>query len=90
MKAGNLERGVTDMDYETATQQSKLSAAVCAEEHMLVATLKPKFGIDGNMFFFLYGNNLQEGIAGFGATPYAAVIDFNKNWLNYTLERKQK
>lgn len=48
----------------------------------LVALLKPKFTKDGNIYCFLYGDNLQEGIAGFGETPYAAALNFNHNWYN--------
>jgi hypothetical protein len=33
---------------------------------------------DGNAFFVLYGKDLQDGIAGFGATPEAAIYDFEK------------
>jgi hypothetical protein len=48
----------------------------------LVVILKPTFSRDGNMFCFLYGENLQEGIAGFGETPYKAAEDFVNNFNN--------
>lgn len=35
---------------------------------------------DGNMWCYLMGENLQEGIAGFGKTPYLAALDFNKSF----------
>ena len=35
---------------------------------------------DGNQWYFLLGEDLQSGVAGFGDTPYAAMIDFNKNY----------
>lgn len=44
--------------------------------------LKPKFGRDGNQYYFLYGDNLQEGVAGFGDTPEKAAEDFDNNWSN--------
>lgn len=34
--------------------------------------------IDGNMWCVLLGENLQDGVCGFGKTPYLAVLDFNK------------
>ena len=34
---------------------------------------------DGNQWCFLFGNNLQEGIAGFGDTIELAAIDFYCN-----------
>jgi hypothetical protein len=37
---------------------------------------------DGNMWCFLWGGNLQDGIAGFGETVSAAMHDFNKNFYN--------
>ena len=45
-----------------------------------IAILKPKFSRDGNMFCFLFGENLQEGIAGFGETAYKAAEDFVKSF----------
>lgn len=50
------------------------------------AIFKPKFGVDGNMFYFLLGGNLQDGIAGFGETPYKAMCDFNKNFFEFKLK----
>ncbi|MEQ1519700.1 MAG: hypothetical protein ABL936_00345 [Aestuariivirga sp.] len=62
------------------TEQSRLNAAIEAEEMTLVATLRPKISIDGNQWCVLYGENLQDGVAGFGDTPRLAVYDFNKAW----------
>ncbi len=41
---------------------------------------KPKLFIDGNMWCALYGDNLQDGVAGFGKSPELAYKDFDKNW----------
>lgn len=41
---------------------------------------RPAISIDGNKWFALYGANLQDGVAGFGDTPEAAMADFDKNW----------
>ncbi len=41
---------------------------------------KPALSVDGNQFCALYGENLQEGIAGFGDTANEAMRDFDKNW----------
>jgi hypothetical protein len=46
----------------------------------MIGLLKPKFSQDGNMFCFLYGGNLQDGIAGFGETPAKAAEDFFNNF----------
>lgn len=73
------------MDYETLTKQSINNAAVEAEEYNLVSLLKPKIFLDGRRWCVLYGENIQDGVAGFGLTPYKAVLDFNRAWdVSYT------
>lgn len=42
--------------------------------------LKPRLCIDGNQWCALYGENLQDGLAGFGDTPERAMLDFNQNY----------
>lgn len=42
--------------------------------------MKPSLGKDGNMWCALYGDNIQEGVCGFGETPAQAMADFDKNW----------
>ncbi len=44
------------------------------------AIYKPSLSIDGNKWCALYGDNLQDGVAGFGDSPADAMTDFNKNW----------
>jgi hypothetical protein len=68
------------MDYETLIQQSKHNAAIEAEEMNLVALLHPRVFIDGNRWCVLYGDNVMDGVAGFGESPIHAVYDFNNAW----------
>jgi hypothetical protein len=42
--------------------------------------LRPKLFPDGNQWCALYGENLQEGVAGFGDTPAEAMLDFDRNF----------
>lgn len=42
------------------------------------AVYRPTLSIDGNMYCALYGENLQEGVAGFGASPAEAMRDFDR------------
>ena len=49
---------------------------------MIIEKLKPTFSKDGNQFCFLYGDNLQEGVAGFGDTIWKAMQDFERNIFN--------
>jgi len=44
--------------------------------------LKPKLSLDGNQWCALYGENLQDGVAGFGDTPALAYADFDKAWVS--------
>jgi len=68
------------MDYETMIQQSRHNAAIEAEEMNLVALLRPRVFMDGNKWCVLYGEDLMNGVAGFGDSPILAVYAFNKAW----------
>jgi hypothetical protein len=41
---------------------------------------KPKLSKDGDQWCALFGDNLQEGVSGFGSTPAEAMYDFDRNW----------
>ena len=45
--------------------------------HVLI---RPHLTKDGNMWSALHGDNIQEGVCGFGETPALAMADFDKNW----------
>jgi hypothetical protein len=51
---------------------------------LLIGSVKPSFTKDGNMFCFLLGNNLQEGICGFGKTGWEAARNFYMHFHNET------
>ena len=68
------------MDHETLIQQSRHNAAIEAEEMNLVSLLHPKVFMDGDKWCVLYGEDLMNGVAGFGDSPILAVYDFNKAW----------
>jgi len=58
------------------------SVAEAAAENMRPSVLfKPTLSIDGNQWCALYGDNLQDGVAGFGDSPDDAMRDFDYNWL---------
>lgn len=42
--------------------------------------LRAKLFIDGNQWCALYGDNIQDGVCGFGDTPIQAKYDFDKNF----------
>ncbi len=41
---------------------------------------RPRVYIDGNRWCALYGENLQDGVAGFGDSPALALEDFDRQW----------
>ena len=41
---------------------------------------KPTLTPDGTKWCALFGENLQEGVAGFGDTPAQAMAEFDKAW----------
>ena len=42
--------------------------------------LKAKIFPDGNKWCCLYGDNLQDGVCGFGDSPELASWDFDRAW----------
>jgi hypothetical protein len=54
------------------------------------ALYRPSISIDGNMWCALYGDNLQDGIAGFGDSVALAMEDFDRNWFAKLSERPVK
>lgn len=56
---------------------------VAANEHCRPSALfKPAVSRDGDQWCALYGENLMEGVAGFGDTPNQACVNFDIAWLN--------
>lgn len=44
------------------------------------AIYRPEIKIDGNKWMALYGENIQDGVAGFGDSPSEAMAEFDKAW----------
>lgn len=72
-----------------ATEQSVLNAqynaAVCAQqaesERIRPSVLyRPALSLDGDQWCALYGADLMNGVAGFGASPAEAMADFDAAW----------
>ena len=67
----NLQYATAQVQYATAQDQACMAIA---------GMLKPRIFIDGNQWCVLWGENLQNGVVGFGKTPMEAVCDFNGSW----------
>jgi hypothetical protein len=68
--------------YEEIIYQVMLKNMEEDHEFTPVQKLGAKLSLDGDQYCWLLGENLQEGIAGFGNTPYEAMIAFNDVFYN--------
>lgn len=70
---------MTDISFDAYLARMAIveAAAFVAAPH---TRMRPAIFPDGNMWCALYGDDLQNGVAGFGKTPYEACADFDKNW----------
>ena len=76
-----------------AADQSKMAWQEAAYEQMRPSVVfKPALSRDGDMWCALFGDNLQEGVAGFGESPAKAMWAFDTAWLapsgSHIIERK--
>lgn len=69
-----LSREQHQQDY---VHEAQMNLLVERQEYQKFEMLRPKVSIDGNKWCVLYGENLQDGVAGFGDTLYLAILDFN-------------
>lgn len=68
-----------DFSHARAMAQEQIYA-VGYEMARPSAIFRPKVYPDGNQWCALYGENLQEGVAGFGDSPELACAAFDKAW----------
>ena len=66
--------------YMAIQDEMKRDKLVEDLEYNLFRLLKPKVSMDGNQWSVLLGNNMMEGVCGFGDTLYLAILDFNKSF----------
>lgn len=75
--------------HEIMYHQERMNLIVEQEEYNLFQILKPELFTDGTQWCVLYGKNVQEGVCGFGDTPYYAILAFNKAW-NTPISKRNK
>lgn len=68
-----------DFSHARAMLQEHIFAVGCEMARPSVV-FRPKVFVDGNHWCALYGENLQEGVCGFGDSPEAACAAFDKAW----------
>lgn len=72
-------RGTWDISFMMARLEQEFGM-VAYDLRRPSMLLKPRVSIDGDKWCALYGENLQDGVAGFGDSPELAFADFDKNW----------
>ena len=72
-------REAFDISHFVARLQEQM---YCVADHMQRPSVlfRPLLSADGTKWCALYGENLQEGVAGFGDTPDEAMRDFDQAW----------
>jgi len=73
------------MSNEQAILNTQWNAAAmaCAREEELLRPfylVRPVMRQDGNAWCAFYGENIQSGVCGFGASPEEAAVEFDKAW----------
>lgn len=71
--------------YEAAASESAFHMRIAAEDISIAhttphAVMRPRIYIDGDRWCALYGDNIQDGVAGFGTSPAEAMADFDERW----------
>lgn len=69
--------GMADHHMACVAQDYSLAAQ---EQQRPCVVFKPTLRRDGALWCALLGDNLQDGVAGFGESPHLAMTDFDKNW----------
>ena len=83
-----MENGILDKEYShmlanaidhrsTIEHQERMNVIIGEQELQLIKSYNLTPYKDGNQWCVLLGEDLQIGIAGFGDTPYKAILDFN-------------
>lgn len=72
-----MNRANQDTVNSSLITEARMNYWAAKQDLALVESLRPTITKDGDQWCVLYGDNLQEGIAGFGGTPYQAILNFN-------------
>lgn len=73
--------GIARQQFDTSFMQDQIKIAwqdAAREWQRPFVLLRPKLYPDGNMWCALYGDNLQDGLAGFGTSPAKAAWAFDE------------
>lgn len=77
-----VQAALRNVDISHYVQQISSTIQMVAGEYERPSTVyRPTLKPDGNEWCALYGDNLQEGVAGFGSSPALAMRDFDRAWV---------
>lgn len=85
IRGGNISEAVqavvreADIGHATFMMRESFRATLAQYERPSVL-YRPTVVPDGTKWSALYGENLMEGVCGFGDTPEEAMRDFDNNW----------
>lgn len=77
--AASLQLGGLSYIAQHVQQEVYRVSEAMTAPHVL---MRPALALDGTMWCALYGENLMDGVAGFGETPAKAMAEFDAAWLN--------
>lgn len=72
-----MRKSLARYNVENGNEPAVVAAHLMCRPHVI---FRPTVTADGDKFCALYGDDLQTGIAGFGNTPHAACLAFDKAW----------
>ncbi len=76
-----IENAIRDANFAHHAMQAAESIRQAASEYERPSVImRPRLYPDGNQWCALYGENLQEGVAGYGISPNDAMRAFDKAW----------
>lgn len=75
------------IEHAASMASAAIQAAASSWERPCVL-FRPKLSLDGNQWCALFGNNLHDGVAGFGDSPADAMYAFDKEWAAKIQEEK--
>lgn len=76
-----VEAAMRDANFAHHAEMAANAVHCAAAEYERPSVMfRPKVFIDGDQWCALYGENLQDGVAGFGDSPAKAMWDFDRSW----------
>lgn len=69
-----------EMTHAANSSAAAQHEATALEMQRASVLYRPALSIEGGQWCALYGDNLNDGVAGFGDSPADAMADFDKAW----------